>query len=654
MNVGRVMRGLRGIPPGAVAAEAFWRLRRRYWLARDRAAPDARSYSEGGAGVTSHLLPVPPPGLAPEMRASLQSWCERYLRHEFDLLGSGWTRVDASRGSPDADYAPIDWQLDFKSGYRWSARTWHRDIRFGEVAGADVKVPWELARMQHLPQLALAALAGIVPVERAAREFHSQVLDFKMANPPGWGVNWSNPMEAAIRASNWLIAWDLLWGAGHRFDAVFAAGLRAAILDHGRYVAANLEWHPRYRGNHYLANLAGLVFCGAWLDGDEADAWLAFGIRGIESETARQFNPDGSGFEASTCYHRLSAEIATYATAVALAVPRERFDRLARLSARIICPQHGLKVLPLERSAMPFGSAHFAALRRMAQFTRAATKPDGRVVQVGDNDSGRFARLSWAVRGDSEDHLDHRHLVAAIDALLGGGSSPGDGGGYDAMMFEQLAVAAAASVASLTASPGVADPDWDEAQRRIGAMQGAATRVRVLARGPGLTKNLSCAAFPDFGLHVLRSERLWLSVRCGEVGIEPLGAHAHNDQLAIELVVDGENKVRDPGSFIYTPAPALRNAYRSAAAHDVPRLAGREPASLEDGIFRLRNGIGARCLYFGARGFIGVHAGYGAPVCRVVSLSDGELKVEDRSLAGPLDESGAPPPFSPGYGLQER
>jgi hypothetical protein len=38
----------------------------------------------------------------------------------------------------------------------------------------------------------------------------------------------------------------------------------------------------------------------------------------------------------------------------------------------------------------------------------------------------------------------------------------------------------------------------------------------------------------------------------------------------------------------------------------------------------------------------------------VVSLTDDALTVEDRSLAGPLDEDAAPPPFSPGYGLQER
>lgn len=622
-------------------AEALWRLRRRWWLARHGAAPQAGGAVAPGAGDLRPLLPVPPPRLAPEARAALQAWCEHYLRHEFDLLGSGWTRVQAAGSPPAGDYAPIDWQLDFKSGYRWSADLWHRDIRFGDVAGADVKVPWELARMQHLPQLALAALAGLLPVARAAREFQQQVLDFRAANPPGRGVNWSSAMEAAIRAANWLIAWDLLHAAGHRFEAAFASALRAALVDHGRYVAANLEWHPRYRGNHYLANLAGLVFCGAWLDGEEADGWLAFGIRGIEAETARQFNPDGSGFEASTCYHRLAGETVAYATAAALALPRARLERLARLAEREICPQHGLRARALDADASPFSAAHFEALRRIARFTLAVTKPGGRVVQIGDNDSGRFAKLSWALRDGAEDHLDHRHLVGAIDALLGAAG----GDGYDAAMFGKLAHPAPPPEENAQATHGVA---WQQAMRELGA----AARTRVLARGPGLAKNLSCAVFPDFGFYLLRSERIWLGIRCGESGIEPLGAHAHNDQLAIELVLDGKEIVRDPGSFVYTPAPALRDAYRSASAHDVPRLAGREPASLAEGIFLLRARTGARCLHFSGRGFVGLHRGYGAPVWRIVSLSDDELRVEDGARAGALDE-GAPPPFSPGYGLRE-
>jgi hypothetical protein len=103
------------------------------------------------------------------------------LAHRFDLLGSGWVEVKRagfkeqglSNVVPqaalseseriwkciDASYSPIDWQLDFKSGHRWSEQEWYQAVRVAPVAGADIKVPWELARCQHLPQMALVALS---------------------------------------------------------------------------------------------------------------------------------------------------------------------------------------------------------------------------------------------------------------------------------------------------------------------------------------------------------------------------------------------------------------------------------------------------------------------------------------------------------------
>ncbi|MGQ0512043.1 MAG: heparinase II/III domain-containing protein [Betaproteobacteria bacterium] len=638
MNPRRILRELVAIPPGELAAEAAWRLRRRRWQRTAPPSPADCSYGAGAAPRRVFTAAPPTPGAAD--RDALVAWTGHYLVHEFNLLGSGWVRVPPAptlevnpgnaghaarlRSMISDTYVGMDWCLDFKSGFRWPATQWQGDVRFGDVSGVDIKVPWELARMQHLPQIALAALHGIVPAARAQRELRDEALDFMSANPPGWGPHWRNSMEVAIRIANWLLARDLLEAAGAPADEAFDRSLGDWTMDHGRHIAANLEWHPRYRGNHYLANLAGLVFCGAALEGDEADAWLAFGIRGIEEETARQFNGDGGGFEASTCYHRLSAEIVTYATAVAVALPRARIEKLRHLEEREVCAQHGLRAVP-PAAAAPFPPAHFDRLRRAARFTLAVTKPSGRVVQVGDNDSGRFAKLAWGLRGGEEDALDHRDLPAVIGVLLG-----------ERIAIESVPV----------------DMDWASALAQVGD-SGASRRERTLARGPGLLDGLESLAFPDFGLYILRSRRLWLSLRCGESGMEPLGAHAHNDQLALELVVDGVELVRDPGSYLYTPDPAARDAYRSAAAHDVPRIAGREPASLADGMFQLRGRTGAHCLYFGRRGFIGTHGGYGEPVWRLVWLSDGELRVEDRSRAGPLDTQSAPPPFSPGYGLRE-
>jgi hypothetical protein len=169
-------------------------------------------------------------------------------------------------------------------------------------------------------------------------------------------------------------------------------------------------------------------------------------------------------------------------------------------------------------------------------------------------------------------------------------------------------------------------------------------------------------AYPDFGAFVLRSARAFLGIRCGPVGQDGFGGHAHNDQLAIELNVDGEDWIADPGTYVYTPLPERRNAYRSSLAHFGPRLEGGEPRSLDLGLFRLGPGAEARCLYWGPRGFAGeAPAAGGRRLVALVSVgpdrvvvtygSDGcDLSMKDdrksdwRALLGTVR-------FSGGYGL---
>jgi hypothetical protein len=169
-----------------------------------------------------------------------------------------------------------------------------------------------------------------------------------------------------------------------------------------------------------------------------------------------------------------------------------------------------------------------------------------------------------------------------------------------------------------------------------------------------LGNGLETFAYPAFGLYVLRSERLCLAIRCGRIHPLGSGAHAHNDQLAIELRIDGRTLVTDPGTWVYTPLPDERNRYRSAAAHFAPRVAGREPSRLDEGPFVLKDSARARCVYFGRNGFAGEHSGFGAPVLRAITLQADRVIVEDGSLGEPLVRLEATPglPVSNKYGCR--
>jgi hypothetical protein len=197
------------------------------------------------------------------------------------------------------------------------------------------------------------------------------------------------------------------------------------------------------------------------------------------------------------------------------------------------------------------------------------------------------------------------------------------------------------------------DSVWVEINKHFAATADGSRWTSVFdASAPGLSADLELSAFIGMGCYVIRSPRLYLAVRCGEIGLAGLGGHTHCDQLAIELVLDGADRVRDPGTYIYTPLPTRRNAYRSARAHHVPRVPGHEPANLGLGMFDLRGAAEGECLYFGRRGFIGRHAGYGSWVYRIIALEDTRIVVHDFAegalkLEDPIPE---PLPYSPGYG----
>lgn len=322
----------------------------------------------------------------PERRARLIVRADRVCAHQFDLLGSG-----------PRDLGPrLPWHVDFKSGRAWEGHVYFADLRarlegdFGR--GFDVKVPWELSRFQHLPLLGQAF--WLTGDRRYYAEFRAQVLDWIEENRPGRGVNWTCAMDVAIRAVNWTWAYGF-FRPEILADRPLASLLFRTLFVHGRFISQNLESGGGANGNHYFADLVGLLFLGVLFRGaPEADAWRGLAISEIARENERQTYPDGVDYEASTSYHRLMTEMA--------------------LTSMLLLERSGFR-MPALRDRV----------RGMVEYVAHYTKPDGLAPQVGDNDDGRLQIL-----GDYDaDRRDHRHLLAvggcafdddALFALAGG------------------------------------------------------------------------------------------------------------------------------------------------------------------------------------------------------------------------------------------
>ena len=591
-----------------------------------------------------------------------------YIEHKFDLLGSGWVKnsydstalglegykydmnVTAPANMPEG-YEPIDWQKDFKSGFRWSEKKWYKDQRIAHKPGSDIKVPWELARLQHLPQLAIFAMVVPNLKERNLKEFKNQILDFIRNNPPRMGVNWTCTMDVGIRVANMLAAYDMFCQMDEDgiLDQNFKQTFSNSVYEHALHIVNNLEYSPHLTSNHYLSDIVGLLFACAYLDGGgEIDAWLAFAVQEVISEMKKEFYEDGGNFESSTSYHRLSGELMAYSTALILGLKSEKISSLKNYDAKLWRKKP--KLLPPDEQEFKILNAQIALpqwfvdrLYKIGRFTADITKPNGEVPQFGDNDSGRFFKFSpngeflsneQAARkylnlsgfaGDNEPFwdeniLNHSTLIGCMGGIFDDEIFKND------MRFERSFIRSLAGC-TLEAS--------DKTYRRpivsVVKFRELPHRKSMEFKIPNL-QEIKNIFYPDSGIFIFKSGKFYLAICATPLGQNDHGGHTHNDKLGYELWIDGRDIARDPGTYLYTPIPGRRNGFRSVKAHNAPIVGGLEQNSWRDGIAGLF-GMLAECRCFVAdfgENFISLAAEYkGVKIIRKFEIKDGILKIID-------------------------
>jgi hypothetical protein len=421
----------------------------------------------------------------------LHGEAEGIAAHRFDILGSGPVELEGS----------IDWHRDFKSGYRWPTSVFYQDVEVTRLYDeSDAKVAWELSRCHHL--LALARAARLFEEPRFAAELEDQLNSWLDENPTGYGINWANPMEAAIRAVNWIWAIRTLepW---RPLDRRLQERVTTSLQAHGRHIATNLEGTPYLRSNHYLADVLGLLVIGAALEGDPAgDRFTRLASRAFKREIMRQVHPDGVGFEASLSYHALALEMF--------------------LLARVV----------IGWTRYSFSPAFDERLTAMLAASRILRHPAGRWPQIGDGDSGRILPAGFA-RPATIDHL------LWVGAEVMGTQKPVSGDPHEEVAWT-LGIDA-----------------WHRARELPAADETGST------------------AFPKGGVFALRAGDMHVVARCGDVGQNGNGGHAHNDLLAFELSC-GDPVVVDSGTYVYTADAVQRNAFRGTRAHSTVAVSGEE------------------------------------------------------------------------------
>ena len=286
-------------------------------------------------------------------------WADKTINYEFDYLGSGTVKLD-----------PIDWHLDFKSGFRWPKGKFY--LRYNKVDltnAADVKVPWELSRCHHLLWLGEAYL--LTEDEKYAKAVVKQLECWIDQNPLMYSINWTCAMDVAIRAVNWMYAVNMISTSASLNQDVLKS-INGSLFEHGWFIFRNLEkWYP-YSANHYAANITGLLYLGQlFKDSKEGKKWRNYALKEYFLEVRLQVLPSGAHFERSIAYHRLMTELFAY------------------------------PYFMLERVNEPIPLDIQLRVESMFDFTDHYTKPNGLAPLIGDNDDGRFLPF---VKRDFREH----------------------------------------------------------------------------------------------------------------------------------------------------------------------------------------------------------------------------------------------------------
>lgn len=299
-------------------------------------------------------ISLPEPALAPRWtRTPTDAGVRPEILAEAESALHGRVKVF----SHEVDIGPMPaWHADPISSHVWPS---HHRVRLFPIAGPPgaLRRVWELNRMQWLPSLASAY--RVTAREEFVIAGWRHILGWIDANPPGCGINWTSPLEMAMRVLSWL-SFMVQTRSSPPSDAT---RFWQSVHAQARATAWHLSLRPR-PNNHLAGEALLLVTLGVvcpWMRG--AGPWRRLGRNALAWGIGGCLLPDGSPAEGSLNYGAFAKD--AYSAAEALLESTGR-----RLAGR--------------------AGTHLAAARRLfGRLPRLATPP-----QMGDSDEVTLTSLT--------------------------------------------------------------------------------------------------------------------------------------------------------------------------------------------------------------------------------------------------------------------
>lgn len=424
-----------------------------------------------------------------EVREKVLEQAKHVLNNSFYIL---YDYVD-NRIDSNGHYK---WFEDYRTQYSYKMTFYMNARAANRNEGTDIKRIWEMARLQYL--FAPAMAYKLTNDNRYAEKVKDILMDFSNQNLKYCGPNWNPSMEVGIRAANIVLVLELI-GSASCIDEDFVCEMVGLLIDHVEVILENEENIGGKTSNHYLGGILGLAAVSAYLPFFQKSKMIAgYVYEAVNREIKKQILDDGGDYEGSTSYHRLVGEL------------------------------FGFSMIASQCSGYQYSVEIMKRLFKMVEFTQNIISTQHKVIQMGDNDSGRVFQLI------PEQPNDHRFMISLVSGVY----------------FQQN--------------------------------KNLYEKEQLFAN---VGKERQWIA-PDFGIGRISDDIFDLFVGCINSQKYGMGGHIHNDIGSFLINCRGFEVVVDPGSGSYTGTPEIRNRMRSVDSHSAIKINNKEPRkSGESGLF---------------------------------------------------------------------
>ena len=240
----------------------------------------------------------------------------------------------------------------------------------------DVKIIWEINRLQFLPLMAVDFLK--TKDTKILNRITSIIKEWDSKNPYDVGINWYSNLEVAIRSISLLLTHILL------YDHIKSKEIEELIFKHGYHVYKDINYTEKcIPNNHLIGEATALYILGNIFESPESKKWIDKS-KTILIDYLEHLRDDGTYKEASLSYHRFVLQIYLLVYLFAIKFQDNFIEN------------------PLTNK-----------LVKAYIFLKSIEKPDGSFPQFGDWDEGVYYKLN------NEPIGNYKYFVDTLGYIVG-------------------------------------------------------------------------------------------------------------------------------------------------------------------------------------------------------------------------------------------